>query len=201
MDRKNGQDIDPHLMEITQPESYLQQEQLSPFNTKPQSPNYRDQQLVSNDSSTPDGNINRIEPLHTPLINEQNIGARILRTPTSSSQITHLKPPAVSSEPIVPSSDDEDADKIDPIIHCTTLTPEIKHICLGSRMWAIENSKRETVTVPVPAKSEPETMKACTLEKDAYEVTEKKIETDCSLETGTMTKKTLDLTFAALHMG
>ncbi|XP_072369677.1 sentrin-specific protease 7-like isoform X1 [Scyliorhinus torazame] len=200
-DRKNGQEIDPHLMEITQPESYLQQGQLSPFNTKPQSPNYRDQQLVSNDSSTPDGNINRIEPLHTPVINEQNIGARILRTPTSSSQIKHLKPAAVSSEPIVLSSDDEDADKVDPIIHCTTLTPEIKHLCLGSRMWAIENSKRETVTVPVPAKSEPETMKACTLEKDAYEVTEKKIETDCSLETSTMTKETLDLTFAAVHMG
>ncbi|XP_041067726.1 sentrin-specific protease 7-like isoform X2 [Carcharodon carcharias] len=156
-DSNNGQEIDPHFMEITQPESCLQQEQLSPLDTKQQSPNYRDQQLVSEDPSTPDGNINRMESLHTPVLNEQKIGAKFLSSPISSSQIKHLKPAAVSSEPIVLSSDDEDTDKVDSSIHCTTLTPEIKHLHLGSRSLSTESSKRETM--PVPAKLEPENMK------------------------------------------
>ncbi|XP_078089024.1 sentrin-specific protease 7 isoform X3 [Mustelus asterias] len=202
-DRNNGQEIDPHLMEITQPESCLQQTQLSPLNTKQQSPNRSDQQLVNSDPSTPDGNINRIEALHTPVIKEQKIRVKILSSPTSSSQVKHLKSAAVSNEPIVLSSDDEDTDKVDSGIHCTTLTPEIKHLCLGSRPLSTENSVREAVTVPVLAKAELENMKTCTSEKDAYEVTEKNklMEMDCSLENSTMRKATLDLTFAALHMG
>ncbi|XP_067897054.1 sentrin-specific protease 7-like isoform X2 [Heterodontus francisci] len=198
-DSNNGQEKDFHFMGITKPESCLQQEQLSFLNTKQQSPNCRDQELVNDDPSTPDGDIHRRDSLRPPVINEQKIGAGFSTSLISSSQIKHLKSAAVSSEPIVLSSDDEDTDKTQSSVHFTTLTPEIKRLRLGSRPLSTESSKSETETTS--AKLEPENM------KDAYEVTEKNkvIDTmqrmDCSLENSTMTKATLDLTFAAIHMG
>uniref|UniRef100_UPI00398F47AA sentrin-specific protease 7 isoform X2 n=1 Tax=Pristiophorus japonicus TaxID=55135 RepID=UPI00398F47AA len=186
----NRQEKDLHFMEITQPESCLQKEQLSPLSTKQQSPNHSDQELVNENPSTPDGNINRRESLHTP----EKTGAGFLGSPTSSSKIKHLKPAVVSSEPIVLSSDDEDTDQAQSSVNFTTLTPGIKRLRLGSRPLATESCKKET-----------ETASAENL-KDAYEVSEKNkligaIESMDSLENSAMMKATLDLTFAALHMG
>ncbi|XP_067849200.1 sentrin-specific protease 7 isoform X2 [Heptranchias perlo] len=205
MHNNNGQEKDLHFTEIIKPESCLQPEQLSPLNTKQQSSSYRDQQLVNDNPSTPDGNINQRESLRTPVLNEQKIGARFLSLSTSSSQVKHLKPAVVSNEPIVLSSDDEDTDKTQSSVHFTTLTPEIKRLRLGSMPLSTESCKRETETAS--AKQEPENMNTCITDKDAYEVNEKNKlidvmqSMDSSLENSAMTKATLDLKFAALNMG
>ncbi|XP_048396996.2 sentrin-specific protease 7 isoform X2 [Stegostoma tigrinum] len=199
-DSNNEQELDVHLMEIAQIESCLQQEQLSPLNKKQQSSKYLGQQLVDANSSTPDGNFYLRESLQTSVTDEQKIGEGVLNTPTSSGQVEHLKSTVDSNEPIVLSSDEEDTDKIDSSIHGTMLTPEIKRLRLGSRPLSTESNKRESEIAS--AKLEPENIKG------ACEVTEKNKlidviqSTDCSLENNiTITESTMDLGFAAVHMG
>ncbi|XP_060689138.1 sentrin-specific protease 7 isoform X1 [Hemiscyllium ocellatum] len=197
-DSNNGQELDVHFMEIAQVESCLQQEQLSPL--RQQNSKYVDQQLVDANPSVPDGNFQLRESLHTSVTNEQKLGEEILNTPMLSSQVKHLKSTVVSSEPIVLSSDEEDTDKIDARIHCTTLTPEIKCLRLGSRLLSTESNKRDSEIGS--ARLEPENIKG------AHEVTEKNTLLDmiqsmdyCLENNFAMTEATMDLAFAAMHMG
>ncbi|XP_072441512.1 sentrin-specific protease 7 isoform X1 [Chiloscyllium punctatum] len=196
-DINNGQELDVHFMEIAQVESCLQQEQLSPL--RQQNSKYVDRQLVDADPSVPDGNFYLKESLHTSVTNEQKLGEAILNTPMLSSQVKHLKSTVVSSEPIVLSSDEEDTDKIDSRIHCTTLTPEIKCLRLGSRLLSTESNKRDSEIVS--ARLEPENIKG------AHEAIEKNTLLDmiqsmdyCLENNFAMTETTMDLAFAAVHM-
>ncbi|XP_051870835.1 sentrin-specific protease 7-like isoform X2 [Pristis pectinata] len=200
----NAEGKDP-LMEITKTESGLQQQPLSPLNMKQQSPNHKDQESVNNNHSTPDDDSNWRESLCTPVPNGQKTSALFLSLPTLNPQIKPLKPAVVSSEPIVLSSDDEDTDKMQSGLQYTTLTPEIKRLRLGSKPLSTDNFKKEAETHS--AKWKPENVKPYTTEQDTGEMNEQNKLSDAvqsmddSLETSTMAKPTLDLIFAALHMG
>lgn len=47
---------------------------------------------------------------------------------------------------VVLSSDDEDGEKVQPGVQCTTLTPETKRLHLGSKLLPTDNCKREAET-------------------------------------------------------
>ncbi|XP_069744737.1 sentrin-specific protease 7 isoform X3 [Narcine bancroftii] len=188
------------FVEITKTESGLQQKLLSPLNTKQQSPHHRNQE-----PSAPDGVINWKESPSPPESNGQKTEALVLNLPTLNPQIKPLKPAVVSSEPIVLSSDEEDTDKMQSGLQCTTLTPEISSSHLRSKSLSTDNSQREAEIQS--AKREPESIKPCTMGQNICEANVKDTLsnavqiTDGSLETSTMTTTTLDLDFAALHVG
>ncbi|XP_072901305.1 sentrin-specific protease 7 isoform X3 [Hemitrygon akajei] len=192
------------LTEITKMKSDLQQESFSPLNVNQQSSNHRDQESLHNHSA-PDADINWRESPCAPVPNGQKTGALFPRLPTLSPQIKSLKPAVFSNEPIVLSSDDEDTDKVQSGLQFTTLTPEIKRLRLGSKSPSADNCKREAETHS--EKREPESVKPYIMGQDASEMNEQNKlseavqSIDGSLETSTMAKSTLDLTFAALHMG
>lgn len=200
----NTEDKDP-LMEITQTESGLQQETFSPLNTKQQSPNHRNQESVNNNPSSPDGDINWKVSQCPPVPNGQKSETLCLNLPLLKPQMKPLKPVVVASEPIVLSSDDEDGEKVQPGVQCTTLTPETKRLHLGSKLLPTDNCKREAETQS--AKRVTENVKPYVIGQDAGETNEKNKladamqSTEDSLETSTMTKATLDLALTAVHMG